>query len=113
MVFQLKEKILVSVFTNRSAVLVLFLANCCPVMISSMYQSSSCILGSPHAPVRYVGMSESLMCQCRTNPQLVACAHMGEDGIIQGQVVLSALTQWEINEGRILLLKMTHYTSSM
>lgn len=38
---------------------------------------------------------------------------MGEDGIIQGQVVLSVLTQWKINEGRILLLKMTHYTSSM
>lgn len=53
------------------------------------------------------------MCQCRTNPRLAACAQMDEDGIIRGQVVLSVLTQWEINEGRILLLKMTHYTSSM
>lgn len=32
---------------------------------------------------------------------MAACAQMDEDGIIQGQVILSVLTQEEINEERI------------
>lgn len=47
------------------------------------------------------------------NKPVAACAQMDEDGIIPGQVILSVLTQQEINEGGILLLKMTHYTSSV
>lgn len=44
---------------------------------------------------------------------MAACAQMDKDGIIPGQVILSVLTQWEINEGRILLLKMTGYALSV
>lgn len=98
MVVQINERIMISVFTNQLTVQVPLLSNFCPVVVSLLMQVINLCPGVPtHSQLR------SVTCHVyEWNPDLpmrnkpmAACAQMDEDedGIIQGQVILSVLTQ--------------------
>lgn len=89
MVFQIDVGIMIPIFINQLTVQAPFLSNFYLKMIS-LQVINLCPGVLWHWSVT-CHVFETLICQCKKK-SMAACAQMDEDGIIQGQVILSVLT---------------------